>query len=113
VIRSDPLFGNTPKISYLSMSDPSKLTAGLLNLHVGLRPYFLETRVGRGGFFLFTLTVEALRETEERPTLTDAYDGERPENAFGVAGVRHCLCQPGILDVAKLMKQAIECAGPA
>ena len=39
--------------------------------------------------------------------------GQRPENAFGVAGVRHCLCQPGILDVAKLMKQAIECAGPA
>ena len=38
-------------------------------MHVGLRPYFLETGVGRGGLFLFTLTVEALRETEERPAV--------------------------------------------
>ena len=50
-------------------SDPRLTEAGALNLHVGLRPYFLETGVDRGGFFLFTLTVEALRETEERPAV--------------------------------------------
>src|ERR1700757_1675983 len=50
-------------------SDERLTEAGALNLHVGLRPYFLETGVGRGGFFLFTLTVEALRETEERPAV--------------------------------------------
>src|SRR6516225_12245164 len=50
-------------------SDSRLTEAGALNLHVGLRPYFLETGIGRGGFFLFTLTAEALRETEERPAV--------------------------------------------
>ena len=38
-------------------------------MHVGLRPNFLEAGESRGGFFLFTLTVEALPQTEERPAV--------------------------------------------
>ena len=54
----------------LKSGSDSRLTqAGALNLHVGLRPNFLEAGESRGGFFLFTLTVEALRETEERPAV--------------------------------------------
>jgi hypothetical protein len=60
-----------PKASDNLKSDSdSRLTqAGALNLHVGLKPNFVETGVGRGGFFPFTLTAEALCETEERPAV--------------------------------------------
>ena len=50
-------------------SDSRLTEAGALNLHIRLRPYFLETGVGRGGLFLFTLTVEALHEAKERPAV--------------------------------------------
>src|SRR4029077_8443485 len=55
---------------HLKSGSDSRLTqAGAHNLHVGLRPNFLEAGESRGGFFLFTLAVEAQRETEKRPAI--------------------------------------------
>ena len=53
----------------LSISGSRLTEAGARDLHVCLKPYLPETSVGRDRFFLFTLPVEALRETEERPAV--------------------------------------------
>jgi hypothetical protein len=71
-LRSYPNLGigeGLVAFAMLSISGSRLTEAGARDLHVCLKPYLPETSVGRDGFFLFTLPVEALRETEERPAV--------------------------------------------